>query len=83
MIYFTLLTTIYYSIMLEMIVFHMLIGAIELTTYAISAYHHWRCEFQNPIQARCSRYIIMWWILWCDLRQVGSFLWVLRFPPPI
>ena len=46
------------------------------TTYAISAYHHWWCEFES----RSGHYVIKFV---SDLRQVGGFLWVLWFPPPI
>jgi hypothetical protein len=52
------------------------------TTYAISAYHQYSCEFEPR-----------WWrgvldTTLCDkvdsdLRQVGEFVLVLRFPPPI
>jgi hypothetical protein len=37
---------------------------------------------QTLFMARCTRYNIMWKFV-CDLRQVGGFLWALRFPPPI
>jgi len=47
------------------------------TTCAISAYHHYSCEFEpRSIQ----HYVIK---LVSNLRQVGGFLLVLRFPPPI
>jgi hypothetical protein len=50
----------------------MLVGFI--TTYAISAYeyNHWCCEFES----RCDKFV-------SDVRQVGGFLRVLRFPAPI
>jgi hypothetical protein len=52
------------------------------TTYAISAYHHKRCEFES-----CSGevYSIQHYEIKfaSDLWQVGGFLRVLRFPPPI
>ena len=41
-----------------------------------SAYHHQLCEF-DPVQARCTRYNIMFV---SDLRQASGLLW---FPPPI
>ena len=50
------------------------------TTCAISAYHS--CEFEHrswrgvPDTTLCDEVV-------SDLRQVGSFLWVLRFPPLI
>ena len=50
------------------------------TTYAVSAYHHWCCEFES-----CSRelYSIQHYVIKyvSDLRLVGGFLSVLRFPP--
>jgi hypothetical protein len=48
---------------------HMIIGFI--TTYAISAYHHHRCEFES----RSGKVYSM--------SHVGGFLWLLQFPPPI
>jgi len=50
------------------------------TTYAISAYHHWSCEFESLSGQSVQHYVIK---LVGDLRQVGGFLQVLRFPPPI
>jgi len=44
------------------------------TTYAISAYHHWCCEFESRSGRGVENYVIK---LVSDLRQV------LRFPPPI
>jgi magnesium-transporting ATPase (P-type) len=49
------------------------------TTYAINAYHHERCE-SNLVQARCTRYNIMWVSY---LQQVCGFFRVLQFPPLI
>ena len=52
------------------------------TTYEISAYHHLYCEFESfsgkvySIQHYVIKFV-------SDLQQVGDFLWVLRFPPPI
>jgi len=44
---------------------------------AISTYHHWRCEFEPcSIQHYVIKFV-------SDLLQVGGFLRVLRFPPPI
>ena len=47
------------------------------TTYAISAYHHWCCEFESRSGRRVQHYVIK-----CvsDLWQVGGFFRVLRFP---
>jgi hypothetical protein len=50
------------------------------TTYAISAYHHWCCEFESRSRRGVQHYVIT---IVSDLRQVGGFHWVLRFPPPI
>jgi hypothetical protein len=52
------------------------------TIYAISAYHHLSCEFESSTGEVCSiqHYVIKFVR---DLRQVGGFLLVLRFPPPI
>ena len=52
------------------------------TTYAISAYYHYRWEFEShlgevySIQHHVIKFV-------SELRQVGGFLRVLRFPPPI
>jgi len=49
------------------------------TTYAISAYHHSRCEFEShsgevyPIQHYAIKFV-------SNLGQVGGFLLVFRFP---
>ena len=53
-----------------------------MTTYAVSAYYHYSCEFESR-----SLPVVLDTTL-CDkvcqyLRQVSGFLWVLRFPPPI
>ena len=50
------------------------------TTYAISAYHYWCCEFESRLGRGVQHYMIKFV---SDLRQVGGFLRVLRFPPPI
>ena len=50
------------------------------TIYAISAYHHWCCEFKSRTGRGVQHYVIKFV---SDLRQVSGFLWVLRFPPPI
>jgi len=49
------------------------------TTCAISAYHHWCCEFKSRSGRGVQHYVIKFV---GDLPQVGGFLWVLRFPPP-
>ena len=56
----------------------MVVGFI--TTYAISAYHHWCCEFESRRGRGVQHYVIKFV---SDFRQVGGFLRVLRFPPPI
>ena len=50
------------------------------TSYAISAYHHWCCEFESRPGRGVQHYVIKFV---SDLRQVGGFLRVLRFPPQI
>jgi len=51
------------------------------TTYAISTYHHYSCEFESHSGEVCSlqHYVIKFV---SDLRQVGGFLRVPQFPPP-
>ena len=50
------------------------------TTYAISAYPHRCCEFESRSGRGVQHYVIKFV---SDLRQVGGFLRVLRFPPLI
>ena len=50
------------------------------TTYAIGAYHRLCCEFESPSLRGAQLYVIKFV---SDLRQVGGFLRVLRFLPPI
>jgi hypothetical protein len=50
------------------------------TTYAISGYHHWCCEFESRSGRGVQHYVIKFV---SDLRQVGGFLRVLWFPLPI
>jgi hypothetical protein len=50
------------------------------TTYAMSAYHHWCCEFESRAGRGVHHYVIKFV---SDLRQVSGFLRVLWFPPPI
>jgi len=49
------------------------------TTYAISAYHYWCCKFEF-ISGRAVQHYVIKFV--SDLRQVGGFLRILRFPPP-
>ena len=46
----------------------------------ISVYHHQGCEFEFR-SGRCVQHYVIKFV--SDLRQVGGFLRVLRFPPPI
>ena len=46
------------------------------TTYAISAFHHWRCGFDSRSGRGVQQYVIKFV---SDLGQVGGFLGVLRF----
>jgi len=50
------------------------------TTYAISAYHHWCCEFASRSGWGVQHYVMKFV---SDLRQSYSFLRVLCFPPSI
>jgi hypothetical protein len=50
------------------------------TTYVISAYHNWCCEFESR-SIRGVQHCVIKFV--SDLRQVGGFLRVVRFPPPI
>jgi len=47
-------------------------------TYAISAYHHWCCGFDFR-SGRCIQHYVIKFL--SNLRQVGGFLRILRFPP--
>jgi len=59
---------------------HMVVGFI--TTYAITAYHHWSCEFEpRSGEVYSKQYYVIKFV--SDLRQVGAFLWELLFSPPI
>ena len=53
---------------------------VNPTTYVISAYHHWCCEFESRSGRGVQHYVI---IFVSDLRQFGSFRRVLRFHPSI
>ena len=51
-------------------------------SYAISAYHHWSCEFEShPGDVYSVQHYVIKFV--GDLRQVGGFLRVFRLPPPI
>jgi len=51
------------------------------TTYAISAYHHLRCELESWSGRDVQPFYVIKFV--SGWRQVGSFLRVIRFPPPI
>jgi len=55
-------------------------GRDRTTTYAICAYHNLCCEFESRSWQGVEHYVIK---VVSDLRQVGDFLRVLRFPPQI
>ena len=57
---------------------HMVVGFT--TTYAISAYQHWCCEFESRSGRGVQHYVIKFV---SDLQQVSGFIRVLLFPPPI
>ena len=59
--------------------YHMVAGCT--TTCAIGSYHHQRCDFESHSGGVYS--IILYDKVISDLREVGSFLRVLRFPPSI
>jgi len=50
------------------------------TTYAISPYHHWCCEYESRSGQGVQHYEIKFV---SDLRQAGGFLLVLWYPQPI
>ena len=52
-------------------------GRDRTTTYAICAYHNLCCEFESRSWQGVQHYVIK---VVSDLRQVGDFLRVLRFP---
>jgi len=56
----------------------MLVGFTSI--YALSAYHHWCCEFEFRPGRGVQHHVIKFV---SDLQQVGGFLRVLWFPPPI
>jgi hypothetical protein len=59
---------------------HFVEGPSWLWSYGISAYRHWCCEFESQSGQGVQHYVIKFV---SDLWQVGGFLQVLRFPPPI
>jgi hypothetical protein len=80
---------IYHSLTFCFIISHLILGGRRggdrmvvgfTTAYAISAYHHWCCEFESRPGRGVQHYVIKFV---SDLRQIGGFLRVLPFPPPI
>jgi hypothetical protein len=55
-------------------------GCWNTAIYVISAYHHWCCQFESWSGQGVEHYVIKFV---GDLRQIGGFLRVHRFPPPI
>jgi hypothetical protein len=52
------------------------------TIYAISAYHHWCCEFESRLgEVYSIQHYVLKYV--SDLRQICDFLRVLQFPPSI
>jgi len=51
-----------------------------MTTYASIPYHHWCCEFESRSGRAVQHHVIRFV---SDLRQIGGFIRVLQFPPPI
>ena len=51
-----------------------------IPTYAISAYDHGCCEFESRSGRGVQHYVIKFVR---ELRQVGGFHGLLRFPPPL
>ena len=68
-------------------IYHFLSGRDRMvvgftTTYAISAYHHWWCQFECRSGRDVQHYMYVIKFV-SDLWQVDGFLRVLRFPPPM
>jgi hypothetical protein len=52
------------------------------TTCVIIAYHHWSCEFEpSSWRGVLDKHYVIKFV--SDLRQIGGFLRVIWFPPPI
>ena len=70
---------------IPILVFGLIRTVLESTIYRTRGEHANHCATDavavssNRARARCTRYNIYV----SDLRQVGGFLWVLQFPPPI
>jgi hypothetical protein len=55
-------------------------GCWNTAIYVIIAHHHWCCQFESRSGQGVPHYVIKFV---SDLRQIGGFLRVHRFPPPI
>lgn len=53
-----------------------------LPSYAISTYHHKRCEVESRSGEMYSIHHFVTQVV-CNLRQIVDFLRTLRFPPPV
>jgi hypothetical protein len=53
---------------------------LVLVLVLVQAYHHWCCEFGSRSGRGVQHYVIKFV---SDLRQVGGFLPLFQFPPPI
>jgi hypothetical protein len=64
------------------IVVYICLASGQLATITISAYHHYRCEFEPRSGGVYSiQHYVIKFVSY--LRQAGGFLWVLWFPSPI
>ena len=53
------------------------------TSFAISVYHHWSCDFEyHSGEVYSIQHYVIEFFSDSDLRQVSGFLWALQFPPP-
>jgi hypothetical protein len=69
------------SIYIYIIVFHFIHMVVGFTTtYATRVYHNLCCKFESR-SGRGVQYYVIKFV--SDLRQLGGFLRVLRFSPPI
>ena len=77
------------NLMLLSLIMHDLHIAIErlghrdrMIVHVLSAYHHWRCEFESrSVDVYSIQHYVIKFVR--ALRQVVGFLRILRFPPPI
>jgi hypothetical protein len=60
----------------------MVVGFTTTYTIPVSTYHHWSWEFEpRSGEVYSIQHYVIKFVSY--LRQVGSFLWALRSPPPI